>query len=279
MFDPYHTNSIQALPEHRILLSMRDTSGVYEVEQSTGKVLWEISPNHDTFKPKRGVLFHFQHDARLEGKHLETLTLFDDEAGPPLYGPSKGLVLRIKGKSLKLVHAYENPRHTLAVAEGSMQVLPGGKRSSASARRSTSPSSARTAERKKNGKLLFEAELPKGDGTYRVMRFPWSATPNTKPAVVAKREGAEEVAVYASWNGATEVAKWEVLAGEEADSLSPITTAEWSNFETRIPVSSTGQGLRGEGSQQGRQSPRDIRSGERIVRRPIYPSQRERNQA
>ena len=126
VFDPYHTNSIQALPEHRVLLSMRDTSGVYEVEQGTGKVLWEISPNHDTFKLKRGVLFHFQHDARLEGRHLETLTLFDDEAGPPLYGPSKGLVLKIKGKSVKLVHAYENPRHTLAVAEGSMQVLPGG---------------------------------------------------------------------------------------------------------------------------------------------------------
>ncbi len=93
--------------------------------------------------------------------------------------------------------------------------------------------------KKKNGLLLFEAELPKGDGTYRAERFPWSATPNTKPAVVAKRESPGEVAVYVSWNGATEVAKWEVLAGEEANALAPVTTAEWSNFETRIPVSST----------------------------------------
>ena len=87
--------------------------------------------------------------------------------------------------------------------------------------------------------MLFEAELPKGDGTYRVRRFPWSATPNTKPAVVAKRESPGEVAVYVSWNGATEVAKWEVLAGEEASALAPVTTAAWSNFETRIPISST----------------------------------------
>ncbi len=185
------------------------------------------------------MLFHFQHDARLEGKHLETLTLFDDEAGPPLYGPSKGLVLKLKGKSVKLVHAYENPRHTVAVAEGGMQVLPGGEALLSFGATQYIAEFSKNGEKKKNGKLLFEAELPKGDGTYRVMRFPWSATPNTKPAVVAKRESAEEVAVYASWNGATEVAKWEVLAGEEASSLSPITTAAWSNFETRIPVSST----------------------------------------
>ena len=53
------------------------------------------------------------------------------------------------------------------------------------------------------------------------------------------RKRPAEVAVYVSWNGATEVAKWEVLAGEEANALAPVTTAEWSNFETRIPVSST----------------------------------------
>ena len=41
VWDPYHTNSIQALPDHRILLSMRDTSGIYEVDQSTGDLLWK----------------------------------------------------------------------------------------------------------------------------------------------------------------------------------------------------------------------------------------------
>ncbi|HTY96989.1 MAG TPA: arylsulfotransferase family protein [Solirubrobacteraceae bacterium] len=239
VFDPYHLNSVQAISEHRVVISMRDTSGVYEVDQNTGKVLWEISPSHNTFKLKRGVLFHFQHDARLYGKHLETLSLFDDEAGPPLYGPSKGLILRIKGKTVKLVHAYESPRRTLAVAEGGMQVLPGGEALVSFGATQYISEFSKNGERKKNGKLLFEAELPKGDGTYRAMRFPWSGTPDTKPAVVAKRESAEEVAVYVSWNGATEIAKWEVLAGEEPSSLSPVTTSDWSNFETRIPVSST----------------------------------------
>ncbi len=239
VLDPYHMNSLQALPEHKILISMRDTSGIYEVEQSTGKVLWEISPEHSTLKKRKGVEFHFQHDARLQGKHLETLSLFDDEAGPPLYGPSKGLVLKLTKHAVSLVHAYENPRPILTVAEGGMQVLPHGEALlSYGATQYISEFSKRGAKHK-NGKLLFEAELPKGDGTYRVMRFPWTGTPNTKPAVVAKRESPGEVAVYVSWNGATEVAKWEVLAGEEANALAPVTSAEWSNFETRIPISST----------------------------------------
>jgi Arylsulfotransferase (ASST) len=238
VFDPYHMNSIQALPEHKLLISMRDTSGVYEIEQNTGKLLWEISPEHSTFTKRKGVEFHFQHDARLFGKHLETLSLFDDEAGPPFYGPSKGLLLKLSKKAVSLEHAYENPQQTVTVAEGGMQVLPHGEALLSFGATQYIAEFSKSGGKKKNGKLLFEAELPKGDGTYRVTRIPWSATPNTKPAVVAKRESADEVAVYVSWNGATEVAKWEVLAGEEADSLAPITTASWSNFETRIPVSS-----------------------------------------
>ncbi len=58
----------------------------------------------------------------------------------------------------------------------------------------------------KRGTQLFEAQLPSGDGTYRVLRFPWSATPNTLPALAAVRESPSAVNVYASWNGATAVA-------------------------------------------------------------------------
>jgi hypothetical protein len=47
------------------------------------------------------------------------------------------------------------------------------------------------------------------------------------------------VTVYASWNGATRVAPWRVLAGNSEDSLSPAGAAAWSGFETSIPVSTT----------------------------------------
>ena len=74
----------------------------------------------------------------------------------------------------------------------------------------------------RGGRLLFDARLPDDDGSYRVFRFPWSATPTTRPAVAARRTAPGSVAVYASWNGATTVRRWQVLGGPEGGPLAPI---------------------------------------------------------
>ena len=39
-----------------------------------------------------------------------------------------------------------------------------------------------------------------------------------------------------SWNGATEVAQWEVLAGSAADNVSAVAHATRRGFETGIPL-------------------------------------------
>jgi len=44
--------------------------------------------------------------------------------------------------------------------------------------------------------------------------------------------------IYASWNGATEVASWRVLGGPSEGRLAAVTTAAKSGFETAIPVPS-----------------------------------------
>jgi hypothetical protein len=44
------------------------------------------------------------------------------------------------------------------------------------------------------------------------------------------------VTVYASWNGATEVTSWQVLAGPGADMLQPVGSARRDGFETAIRV-------------------------------------------
>jgi len=40
--------------------------------------------------------------------------------------------------------------------------------------------------------------------------------------------------VYVSWNGATEVAGWQVLAGNDAASLKVVGTAPRRGFETQV---------------------------------------------
>jgi hypothetical protein len=93
--------------------------------------------------------------------------------------------------------------------------------------------------------------------SYRAYRFAWSASPGLPPLLVASRAaGATTTTLTASWNGATSVASWQVLAGASATSLAPVgTPTPNAGFETSItaattapyvavePLSSSGQAL------------------------------------
>ena len=46
--------------------------------------------------------------------------------------------------------------------------------------------------------------------------------------------GTGTVSVYASWNGATEVSRWEALAGSGPTTLQPVGAADRTGFETTI---------------------------------------------
>ncbi len=49
-------------------------------------------------------------------------------------------------------------------------------------------------------------------------------------------QGEDEVTLYASWNGATEVSAWRVSAGPTLDSLDPVGSVPRRGFETVIDV-------------------------------------------
>ncbi len=84
-----------------------------------------------------------------------------------------------------------------------------------------------------DGSLLFDAHQPYDMSFYRAFRFPWSALPASPPAVLASLNNTgEETIVHASWNGATGVASWRVLAGEQAGSLSAQATIPATGFES-----------------------------------------------
>ncbi len=61
-------------------------------------------------------------------------------------------------------------------------------------------------------------------------------SPATDPAMVVERGSDDEVTLYASWNGATEVATWEVLAGLDPQRLRSVGSVLRDGFETAITV-------------------------------------------
>src|SRR5699024_12189964 len=68
---------------------------------------------------------------------------------------------------------------------------------------------------------------------YRAYRAAWHGTPTTAPAVVYNPDEPTP-AVYVSWSGATEVEQWRLLAGEDKDNMSEVTTVSSTGFESAI---------------------------------------------
>jgi hypothetical protein len=88
----------------------------------------------------------------------------------------------------------------------------------------------------KSGKVLLDAMWPVPDVSYRVLFQNWVGTPGTPPSGVV-RTSKGKTTVYASWNGATKVVAWRVLAGSSKTHLSTVVRrATKTNFETAIPV-------------------------------------------
>jgi Arylsulfotransferase (ASST) len=231
-WDWFHLNSIDveggdANQSGNIFVSGRSTWAGYQLEAGSGKILWRLGGTKSTFKMGPGTEVAWQHDGRIlpNGE----VTFFDNGANPPVHHQSRAvrIALDFKTHEARLRSAYTHPNPLLAVSQGNMQTLADG---NAVVGYGAAPE---ISEYAKNGSLLFDAHLPLVMDSYRGFRFPWRARPQSPPTVVANLNNTgEETIVYTSWNGATEVASWRVLAGERPQTLEPRATIPASNFES-----------------------------------------------
>jgi EmrB/QacA subfamily drug resistance transporter len=236
-WDAYHVNAIDLTGEGTFLVSMRNTWAAYLVNIATGAIEWTLGGKHSSFKFGPGADFEWQHDVSLtDGSKV---SLFDDHCcqltgGGTYVSPtsqSRGLVLKLDRRAAT---ATELAQYTLSGGVdsdymGDTQPLPNG---NAFVGWGSEPY---LSEYSGSGKLLLEAELPGPDLTYRATIERWVGEPLTPPAGAARRTGGQTTA-YASWNGATQVAAWRVMAGTNAGNLRPVAKAARSGFETAIAV-------------------------------------------
>jgi EmrB/QacA subfamily drug resistance transporter len=236
-WDAYHVNSIVLVGGHRFLVSMRNTWAAYLVDIDTGRIEWTLGGKRSDFKFGPGAAFQWQHDVTMQPDG--TVTLFDDHCcrqkgggtSVPATGPSRGIVLALdeRARTAMLVGQYGNRGAFESEYMGDARTLSNGDVFVGWG------SEPYFSEFSRSGQLLFEAELPGPNLSYRATVERWVGKPLTRPAVAARRAGAG-MTVYASWNGATEVASWRVLAGAAAAPLSAVANAAKSGFETAIPV-------------------------------------------
>jgi hypothetical protein len=233
--DYFHINSIDVDHDGNLLVSGRRTCGVYKIDLESGEIIWRLGGKKSDFEMGPGTRFAYQHDARRQSDG--TITIFDNGTTTIQNGTSqsveesRGIALELDEEEMTatLVAEYAHPDKLFADAGGNMQVLPNGNVFIGWGR-------ARVfSEFSKDGDLLFSASFPKY-GSYRAFRFPWSGHPSDRPVTVAERTSEEEVSVYVSWNGATQVTAWEVLAGASPSELESLGSIPRNGFETAMLV-------------------------------------------
>jgi hypothetical protein len=226
-WDWFHINSIDPEPNGNLLISARTTWATYQLQGGTGAVLWRLGGTRSSFTMEPGTRTAWQHDARMlpNGE----VTLFDDGSNPPVHSQSRAvrIALDLAGHRATLSAVYVHPSPLLSASQGNVQTLPDGNIVVGYG------GVPQVSEYAPAGALLFDAHLPLEMSSYRAFRFPWRAQPLSPPAVAASLNNTgEETIVHASWNGATGVAGWRVLAGPRPGSLTSQTTVAAENFES-----------------------------------------------
>ncbi|MCX4092696.1 arylsulfotransferase family protein [Nocardia sp. alder85J] len=168
-YDPYHMNSISLDPRGNLLISLRNTSAVYDVDIRSGAIDWQLGGKHSTLDLGPGIEFAYQHDA--EFADADTVRLFDNNSsGSHTLGHSSVEWIRVDPREHRatLVRNQPHPDGLVAFAMGDAQGLDNG---DTFVGWGMAP---HISEFSPAGDLVYDAALPMG--TYRAYLEDWVPT-------------------------------------------------------------------------------------------------------
>jgi EmrB/QacA subfamily drug resistance transporter len=236
-WDAYHVNAIDLLGNGTFVVSMRNTWAAYLVNANSGAIDWTLGGRRSSFKFGSGAAFQWQHDVVLQ--RSSTVSMFDDHCcqltgggtSVPATGPSRGLILKLDpaAHTATLVAQYPGDGGFESEYMGATQPLANG---NAFIGWGSEPY---FSEYSHSGQELLEANFPSPDLSYRATLEQWAGQPLTSPLGAAREEDGRTT-VFASWNGATELASWRVLARASTGRLSVVATAPKSGYETALTL-------------------------------------------
>ncbi|KAL5449465.1 hypothetical protein PMIN06_006845 [Paraphaeosphaeria minitans] len=233
-FDYFHMNSVLKDADGDYLVSGRVMDAVFKVSRS-GDIIWRLGGKQSDFDVADDAVFAFQHDARWVDGNQTRMTIFDN--GPTAaVGYSRGLLFDVDqhAKTVRLIREFHNGAKTFAKFEGSLQVL--------------DPSSSNTnyllgygnqpflAEFSPNGTLLLDAQFGATNAVngYRTYKLPWTGKPTARPDI---HLDADARTAYVSWNGATEVRRWDVYSADATNGTwRYAASAKRTGFETSVDL-------------------------------------------
>ena len=230
-WDYFHINAIDFVDDGHLLISGRNVWSAFKVSRDTGKIVWRLGGKRSDFTLGKGARFAFQHDARHIGSNM--VSVFDNGGAEntQVESQSRGLQLQLDFKAMHatVVHQWTHNPSVYGRVMGNVQLLPNGNRMVGWG------SDPHVTEFGADGTVHFDATLPHGGESYRAFRSPWVGRP-AEPPRAAVGPGSAGKALWASWNGSTEVASWRLLTGPSAGSLTGGRVVAKQGFETALPL-------------------------------------------
>ncbi len=249
--DYAHGNAIELDVDGNYLISNRHMSEITKIDSSTGEIIWRLGGKNnqftfinDTELPGLGIYFSYQHDIRRLPNG--NITIFDNanqfiDAG--IRG-SRGVEYEINEADLTatLVKEFRTSPDTYSTFMGSMQRLPNGNTVIGWGGGAVLPNLGQPVaitEFTPQGDVALQFSFSDPNNlSYRGFKFPWQGFPTSAPSLVAVTDSVP-LTLYYSWNGATEVASYDVRGGATPNELTLIEQQTKTDFEDSTPITDT----------------------------------------
>ncbi len=226
-----HGNAVELDFDGNLLISNRAMDEITKIDRETGDVIWRLGgrQNEFTFFDEDGP-FYGQHDIRRLPNG--NVTIYDNREGHfPYFSRAVEYQLDEEAKTATIAWQYRNTPDIYGAWLGNAQRLPNG--NTLIGWGSTVPTMTEVTPQ---GEVAFELTFSWPIVSYRAFRFPWRGAPTWPPLLVMKAAETTTTLHY-SWNGATDVAAYRVMAGSTADSMEQIGTQRKTGFEESTDIS------------------------------------------
>ncbi|KAK7429680.1 hypothetical protein QQZ08_003706 [Neonectria magnoliae] len=258
-FDWFHIDSIYKSKDGDYLISSRALSMISLIDGETGDPKWVLGGKHNQFKDLSGgnaTNFANQHNARFVQQNESRISLFDNhvlETGPCSPGNcSRGMVVELDyaDMTVRLQEEFFHPQKVSSATEGSVQSLNNG---NFLVGWGVNPG---FTEHLPNGTVVLDVQrgaLPDiagvkpnmGMTVYRAWKMDWVGRPPWGPDIasvsqVSQLNTTSNATIYVSWNGNTEIDRWELHAGDDPKNITVyhrrVGNSTRMGFETPITL-------------------------------------------
>jgi|HubBroStandDraft_1064217.scaffolds.fasta_scaffold00177_3 hypothetical protein len=230
-WDYFHLNAVSLDEDGNLLVGARNAWAAYRVDRHSGAILWRLGGTKTDFVLGPNVAFAWQHNPTAVDDH-GLIRIFDNEASPSVLPYSRVIWVRHddRNKTATLERSFEHPDGLQAGSQGNAEGLDNGDTFIGWG------ALPRLSEIDEQNDLLFDASLPSGYNSYRAYRYEWIGEPDTRPVATADRTLDGDTVVHAIWNGATEVARWDIVDASIPAPRGWVASVAWNGLDTALQV-------------------------------------------